>query len=124
MAYVIVWLALAVVAGVIAGNKGRSRPGFFLLAVLLSPLVGILAALIASPNAQALERDALASGQSKKCPSCAELIRSDAAVCRYCGREVFATASTGTSSQPQTPIRSRGSYRWGYRIGRFFSGRR
>jgi hypothetical protein len=39
MLYLIVWFALSIVAAVIAGNKGRSGFGFFLLAAILSPLV-------------------------------------------------------------------------------------
>jgi hypothetical protein len=47
---IVVWLALCFVAGAIAKNKGRSGAGFFWLSFFLSPLVGILAAAIASPN--------------------------------------------------------------------------
>jgi len=42
------WIGLSLVAGTIAGNKGRSSVGFFFLALFLSPVIGILAALVAS----------------------------------------------------------------------------
>ncbi|ASM76021.1 hypothetical protein VITFI_CDS0242 [Vitreoscilla filiformis] len=38
-------------------------------------------------NNAAIEQQQLAEGL-KKCPHCAELIKPDAKVCRYCGREV------------------------------------
>jgi hypothetical protein len=30
----------------------------------------------------------LARGETRKCPFCAELIKSEAVVCRFCGRDV------------------------------------
>ena len=88
MEVVVIWLGLSVLAGVIAARKGRSGIGFFLLAALLSPLIGIIAALIANSDAAVMERRRLESGQERKCPHCAELVRIDARVCKHCGRDL------------------------------------
>ena len=82
------WLVLCFVAGEIAKKKGRSDLGFFFLALFLTPVIGIIAALVASPNIKNVETAQLASGDSKKCPYCAELIKAEAVACRYCGRDL------------------------------------
>ena len=84
----IVWIALSILAGVIAAQRGRSGIGFFFLAVFLSPVVGIIAALVVKPITKNVEKDKIASGESKKCPYCAELIKKEAIVCKHCGKEV------------------------------------
>ena len=81
---IIVWLVLAILVGVFANNKGRSGVGFFLLAVLLSPLIGLVIALLVSPNEKALESEAIANGGLKKCPHCAELVKEEANLCKHC----------------------------------------
>ena len=45
-----VWFGLNLIASMIARRKGRSGVGFFLLSVILSPLLAIAIALIINPS--------------------------------------------------------------------------
>ena len=90
METIVVWFALSVLAGVVAGNKGRSSVGFFMLAVFFSPLVGLLGAWVARP-ASVIEKEKARSGKSrdyKQCPMCAETVKQAALKCRYCGADL------------------------------------
>lgn len=40
------WLVLSVLVAVLAGSRGRSTVGFFLLSLFLSPLIGLLVLLV------------------------------------------------------------------------------
>lgn len=82
---VVTWIALSLAAAVLAHHKGGSGVAFFILSIVLSPLIGLVSALVARPNYRTMEQREIASGDFKKCPECAELIKSDASVCRYCG---------------------------------------
>jgi hypothetical protein len=85
---IIFWLFLSVMGGVIASQKGRSGFGFFFLSILFSPLIGIIAALVARPNIGKIENEMIEGGRSKKCPYCAEIVRHEAIVCKHCGRDL------------------------------------
>ena len=87
MEIVVLWIGLSFLAGVIASIKGRSGFGFFLLALLLSPLIGLIAAIVASEYVSAVEEAHLSSDASKKCPYCAELVKAEAKICRFCNKE-------------------------------------
>jgi hypothetical protein len=55
MEWLLLWLGLAIAAGVIAGAKGRSGFGYFILALLL-PLIGVLIAMHAAALAPRRQR--------------------------------------------------------------------
>lgn len=76
------WFAFSILAGVIASSKGRSGFGFFLLSVFLSPLIGIICALIAQKNEP--QKHELKK-KRYYCPDCKETIMKDALVCKHCG---------------------------------------
>lgn len=75
------WLGLAIVVGVIANGRGRDGFGWFLLALVISPLLAaIFLAAAGSKAGPAMPRRA--------CPSCAEPILYQAKLCPHCHSEV------------------------------------
>ena len=79
----IVWVVIATVIG---SKKGKTGAGFAL--GLFLGLIGI--AIIASmqPNNAVLVQNQLQSGEFKKCSHCAELIKAEATICRFCGNNI------------------------------------
>ncbi len=101
----IVWLVILLVAAVIpasiASRKGRNFVGWYIYGVLLW-IVALIHSLLLRPNPKLIEEKDLKRGELKKCPNCAELVKSDARVCRYCGHSFESSSSEGPAGSRST----------------------
>lgn len=79
-------LFLGLIPAFIARSKGRSFLSWWVYGVLLF-IVAVIHAIVIKPTDEALLDEGM-----KKCPFCAEMIKPDAKVCRYCGRDLIIKA--------------------------------
>ena len=78
----LLWVGFAVVVAVFAARQGRSGFGWFVLAVLISPLLaGLLCLALGSKHAPV----GPTPETHVKCPDCRELVLCDARRCKHCG---------------------------------------
>lgn len=73
---------LGFIPAFIAKSKGRSFITWYIYGVALF-IVAFIHSICIKPS----EEHLLGSGM-KKCPYCAELVKPEANVCRYCGRDI------------------------------------
>ncbi len=110
-AVLVIYVVVAIVAAIVAGNKGRSGVGWFFLCLVATPLAILV--LLALPSLKPSEPQPVRvigeddAGQRRPCPYCAELILPAATVCRFCSRELpqrwaeKETAAEATRTCPQ-----------------------
>jgi hypothetical protein len=93
---------LGILVGMIAKSKGREFFPWWLYGSLIF-IVAIVHVLLIKPDEEHAEKEALASG-SKKCPSCAELVKREASICRFCRYDFERAEETGPHTRASTAL--------------------
>jgi hypothetical protein len=98
MEFILLAICLGVIPGFIAQSKGRSFVAWWLYGAALF-IVALPHSLIIKANQDEIERGQIDSGNSKRCPFCAEIIKKQAIVCRFCGRDLPAKPAKTPNSR-------------------------
>lgn len=120
------WLIFSIIVGVAAGARGRSGIGWFVLAMVISPLLALILLVLLPKLAGA--GAAPTNKTHVKCPDCAELVLREARVCKHCGcrltpqpietpAELIAKAAAEPVEEPAAEPPQAGGASTGYRLG-------
>ena len=96
-------LALGAIPALIAQSKGRSFLLWWLYGSVIF-IVAVIHAIVLKADDKIVEADALANG-GRKCPYCAEVVKMEAKVCRFCHRELppLDVSQDGTNPKKLAP---------------------
>lgn len=85
------WFLFAIACAVFASNRGRSAIGWFVIAVLLSPLIALIFLLVTKDLSRSAAQTVPNETTHVRCPACAEFVLPQATVCKHCGTALATT---------------------------------
>ncbi len=91
MGVVLFWFGFAIAVGVLASNRGRSGFAWFLISVVISPLLGFIFVLVMenlSAKQDLKNQLYFDSFNQFQCPYCLERINKGSQICRFCRSDV------------------------------------
>lgn len=104
MEFILIAICIGLIPAAIAQSKGKSFVAWWLYGAALF-IVALPHSLLIKADVKEIEREQLQSGSSRKCPFCAEIIKAEAIVCRYCGRDIPVEAPTQVERVVKPPER-------------------
>lgn len=104
---ILIWVPSFIAGLVIGAQKGHPALGLF-LGLILGPIGVIILLFIPNDKGKA-EAITLASGDLQKCPYCAEFVKSEALICRFCGKELQYHRTSAYNGAPLGSVIRNGS---------------
>lgn len=99
-------MVIGAIPAAIASSKGQNFFLWYVYGVLLF-IVALIHSLVLPPVMQQVQdQRALQMGELRRCPACAELVRRQAVVCRFCGRDLPPLTASDAPAARQPAVRS------------------
>lgn len=105
----LLWLAFSVVVGVLASRLSRNGLAWFILAVLVSPLIAGLLVIVLGNAPDEVAKE--------ECPFCKELVIAGAVKCKHCGSTLIKAEPQDKPEQSAHRPPSKAAHKLGKSIG-------